>query len=188
VGAGSDGTLRQELQHPELPNKLDCFEADGDHLADEADDVFRIVGAVRVVDDAGAGVGGDAVLVDDPLKGAAVAEFVFVNVGRDAAEGEEIVVTELGFVLGEGHFLDFPVELADFGAFQRVLGLFFVADVQVHQLFADFRVGPKVGSEGDAGQLALKVSGVAGSVLGVVERSVRGMQSKELRGRFPVID
>jgi hypothetical protein len=38
------------------------FQGDGDDLADEAEDVFGVVGAVGVVDDAGAGVGGDAVL------------------------------------------------------------------------------------------------------------------------------
>ena len=40
------------------------FEGDGDDLADEAEDVGRVVGPVGVVHDAGAGVGGDAVLVD----------------------------------------------------------------------------------------------------------------------------
>ena len=38
------------------------FQGDGDDLADEAEDVLGVVGAVGVVDDAGAGVGGDAVL------------------------------------------------------------------------------------------------------------------------------
>jgi len=59
--------------------------------------VLGIVGAVGVVDDAGAGVGGDAVLVDDPFKGAAVTEAVFVDLGRDATQGEEAVVAELRF-------------------------------------------------------------------------------------------
>ena len=42
------------------------FEGDGDDLADEAEDVFGVVvftfKAVGVVDDSGAGVGGDSVL------------------------------------------------------------------------------------------------------------------------------
>ena len=58
-----------------------------------ADDVFGVGGAVGVADDAGAGVSGDAVLVDDPLEGAAVAEAVLVNVGRNAAEGEEVIAS-----------------------------------------------------------------------------------------------
>ena len=45
------------------------FEGDGDDLSDEAEDVVVVVGAVGVVDDAGAGVGGDAVLVDHPFEG-----------------------------------------------------------------------------------------------------------------------
>ena len=35
-----------------------------------------VVGTVGVVDDTGAGVGGDAILVDDPFEGGAVAEAV----------------------------------------------------------------------------------------------------------------
>jgi hypothetical protein len=60
--------------------------------------------------------------------------------------------------------------------------------VQVHQLFANFGVGVKVGSEGNARQLAFEVGGVAGAVFGMMEKCVRGMQSKELRGRLRVID
>ena len=39
----------------------------------------------------------------DPFEGAAVAETVFVDLRRDAAQGEEAVVAELGFVFGERH-------------------------------------------------------------------------------------
>ena len=39
--------------------ELDVFKGDRGHLADEADYVFGVVGAVGVVDDAGAGAGGD---------------------------------------------------------------------------------------------------------------------------------
>ena len=56
------------------------------------EDVLRVVLAVGVVGDAGAGVVGDAVLVDDPLEGGAVAEAVVIDVEGDAAEGEEVVV------------------------------------------------------------------------------------------------
>ena len=48
----------------------------GDDLADQARDIVRVAGAVGVVDNAAAGVGLDAVLVDDPFEGGAVAEAV----------------------------------------------------------------------------------------------------------------
>ena len=89
---------RQQGQSGKLADEADGFEADGDDLTDEADDVLGIVLAVGVVDDAGAFVGGDAVLVDYPFEGAAIAEAVFVDFGRDAAQGEKVVVLELGLV------------------------------------------------------------------------------------------
>lgn len=107
--------------------------------------------AIGVVGDAAAGVGGDAVLVDDPFEGAAVAEFVFVDFGRDAAEGEEVVVFELGFVFGEGHFLDAPVEFAGFFAVERVFGLLLVVDMDLHQGCADFCILLQGWGVGDAG-------------------------------------
>ena len=74
------------------------FEGDGDDLADETEDVAFVVFAVGVVGDAGAGVGGDAVLVRllvrDPFEGGAVAEAVVEGGGWDAAEGEGFVVAE----------------------------------------------------------------------------------------------
>jgi hypothetical protein len=79
------------------------FEGDGDDLADEAEDVAFVFVAVGVVGDVGAGVGGDAVLVDDPFEGGAVAEAVVEGGGWDAAEGEGFVVAEFGFVFAEGH-------------------------------------------------------------------------------------
>ena len=87
------------------------FEGDGDDLGDEAEDVFWIVLAVGVVDDAGARVGGDAVLVDHPFEGGTVAETVVEGGGRDAAEGEEVVVAELGLVFGEPHAFDVEGDL-----------------------------------------------------------------------------
>jgi hypothetical protein len=47
------------------------FEADGDDLADEADDVLLVI-AVGVAGDLALFVALDAVLVDDPVEGAAV--------------------------------------------------------------------------------------------------------------------
>ena len=51
---------------------LDGFDGDADDLTDEADDVFGVVGEVGVGGDAAALVGGDLVLVDDPIEGGAV--------------------------------------------------------------------------------------------------------------------
>lgn len=155
---------REEWQSGELPYQADGFEADGDDLADEADYVFGVAGAVWVVDYAGAGVGGDSVLVDYPLEGAAVAQAVLLDFGRDAGEGQESVVAELGFVFGEGHFLDAPVEFAGFSALKGVFGLLFVFEMELHQGRADTGVFGEIGGEGDAGQFALEVGGVAGAL------------------------
>jgi len=48
-------------------------------------------------------------LVDHPFEGAAIAEAVFVDLGRDAAEGEKAVVLQLCLVFRERHLLDAPV-------------------------------------------------------------------------------
>lgn len=56
---------------------LDGFEAHADDLADEADDVLRVVLAVGVGGDAAALVGADLVLIDDPFEGRAVTEPIF---------------------------------------------------------------------------------------------------------------
>ena len=81
--------------------------------------------AVGVVDDAGAGVGGDAVLVDDPFEGGAVAEAVVEGGGGDAAEEQEVVVAEFGFVFGELHTVDAEADLGlgVFDLFEGVLWL-----------------------------------------------------------------
>ena len=63
------------------------FQVQADDLADQARDIVRVAGAVGVVDDAAAGVGFDAVLVDDPFEGGAVAEAVGEGGGGDAVEG-----------------------------------------------------------------------------------------------------
>jgi hypothetical protein len=63
-----------EVKGGEGGDDLLGFEGDGDDLADEPEDVFGVglisFKAVGVVDDAGAGVGGDAVLVDNPGRSA----------------------------------------------------------------------------------------------------------------------
>jgi hypothetical protein len=63
------------------------LQADGDHLTDQAEDVLRIVGAVGIVGDAAAFVGGNLILVDDPFESGTVAEAVVVGFFWDAAEG-----------------------------------------------------------------------------------------------------
>ena len=76
---GVEGDVRTsvaKIERGEGGDGLLGFEGDGDDLADEAEDVFGSVFAVGVVDDAGAFVGGDLVLVDDPIEGGAVAEAV----------------------------------------------------------------------------------------------------------------
>jgi hypothetical protein len=78
--------LRGQTERRQVCDDLLRFERDGDDLADEAEDVFGIVLAVGVVDDAGAGVGGDAVLVDDPLQRGAVAKAI-VEGGLKASNG-----------------------------------------------------------------------------------------------------
>ena len=49
------------------------FQADGDDLSDEAQDVIRVVGAVGIVAEAAPFVRFDLILVNDPLQGGAVA-------------------------------------------------------------------------------------------------------------------
>jgi hypothetical protein len=56
-------------QAGDQPYRLDAY---ADHLADEPDDVFLVVGPVGIGADAAALVLGHLVLVDDPIQGAAV--------------------------------------------------------------------------------------------------------------------
>ena len=114
------------------------FEGDGNDLLDEAEDVGGVVFTVGVVDDAGPGVGGDAVLVDDPLEGGAVAEAIVEGGRWDAAGGEGFVVAEVGLVFREGHLLDAErpglAGVLDF--FEGVFGLLLVVDVEFHEALA----------------------------------------------------
>jgi len=74
MDGGFDGWA--EIEGGQGGDDLLGFERDGDELADEAEDILRVVFAVGVVDDAGALVDGDLILVDDPFDGGAVAEAV----------------------------------------------------------------------------------------------------------------
>ena len=156
------------------------FEGDGDDLADEAEDVVVVVGAVGVVDDAGAGVGGDAVLVDHPFEAGAVAEAVVVGGGGDAAQEQEVVVAEFGLVFGELHAVDAEGDFGGrvFDLFEGVLGLLLVVDVEFHEALSGGGEGVEVGRVGDAGKFALEVGGVAGAVRG-------GGGRRRWRGRCP---
>ncbi len=145
-----------------------------------------VVGAVGVVDDAGAGVGGDAVLVDDPFEGGAVAEAVVEGGGGDAAQEQEIVVAEFGFVFRvEAHLFDAEGDfgLGVFDLFKLEFCLFFIVDVEFHEALAGGGKGVEVGREGDAGEFALEVGGVASAVFGMVEDSVGGVEDVPLSNR-----
>ena len=84
---------------------LPRLQAHCDDLAEEADDVFGVVGAVGVVGDAAAFVGAHLVLVNHPFEGGTVAETVLIRLGQDAVQREEVVGGERGLVLGEAHHL-----------------------------------------------------------------------------------
>jgi len=112
------------------------FHADRDDLADEADDVFLVV-AIRVAADLALVIPLDAVLVDDPLERAAVAEAVVEDGGRDAFEGEEIVIDE-GVLSSVSSSFDTPVE-GNGLVLDALEGIFrsrFVVDVEVGELQA----------------------------------------------------
>ncbi len=81
---------------------LDRLHTDTDDLADEADDVLGFVG-VRA--DAGALISLHAVLIDDPLDGAAVAEAVLEDLRGDARQGERVVDLDRVFVLAQARLL-----------------------------------------------------------------------------------
>ena len=76
VLASCDRFLFPHAQSRQRLHDLHGYQTQADHLAEQAHDVLGVVGAVGVVDDAAALVGLDAVLVDDPVEGGAVAEAV----------------------------------------------------------------------------------------------------------------
>ena len=122
---------RRDDEFWQRPDDFHGFQADGNNLSDEAHDVFSVVGAVGIVNDAAALVGRDLVLVDDPFQRRAVAEAIVVRLCWNALQRQEFVVDERGLVLAEAHLFDAPVQLPFFDALQRVFGLLFVVDVKV---------------------------------------------------------
>ena len=91
-------------------NQLDGFQTDGDDLANQFDDVLRVVWAVGVVGDAASIVGFDLVLIDNPIQSRAIAQAVVKRFWWDASQGEKIIVADLSLVFGEFHLLDAPIK------------------------------------------------------------------------------
>ena len=87
VLASCDRFLFPHAQSRQRPHDLHGFQTQADDLAEQAHDVLGVVGAVGVVDDAAALVGLDAVLVDDPVEGGAVAETVVGGNGDASCYG-----------------------------------------------------------------------------------------------------
>lgn len=124
-----------QVEGGEGGDELLSFEGDGDDLAYQAEDIFGVVWAVGVVDDTGAGVGGDAVLIrrilrSAPFQGRAVAEAIVKRGGGDTAQEQEVIVAKFGLVFGELHLFDTRVQFGFgiFDLFQRVFGLLLVVD------------------------------------------------------------
>ena len=163
--------------------------AHADHLANQPHNILRILGAVRIVDNAAALVGFNAVLVEHPVQRRAVAEAVGERFGGDAVQRQETVVAQLRFVFGEAHFLDAPVErhLRRFDLLERVLRLLFIADVEGGQARAGAGEGAEVGREGDARQLALEVGLVAFAVGGMVQQAVDVVEDVPLADRVVAV-
>lgn len=107
TGAGNSRRLLTECrgQRGERRHDAHRLDAHGDDLADEADDVLRVVGAVGIAGDAAAGVGGDAVLVEHPIERGAVAEAVVERLRRHARQRQVRVDDHGGLVFGEFRLL-----------------------------------------------------------------------------------
>ncbi len=135
------------------------------------------------------GVGFDLVLVDDPVQGGAVTEFVVEYLGRDAVQGKEVVVLQAGFVFAEAHFFHAIVQrfVRVFDVLQGVFGLGFVVDVDVGQAFTGVHEGPEVLrlNKGNARQFAAQVGGVGFAVGGVVQQGVNVVEDVPF-GQFPL--
>lgn len=155
---------------------MDCLQADAD---DEADDVLLIVFSVGVGNDAAPFVGGDLVLVDDPLQGGTVAEAVFESFRRDAGEGQRGIHGEAELVLGEAHLVFHPVRERNAGRFDEieVPGLqLFIIEVQPGKLLPRLGEGAEFGGERNPRQLAIEVIGVLLAIAVVVQQPIDVME------------
>ena len=70
------------------------FERDVNHLAHQPHDVLRVIGAVRVGDDAGAFVLGVLILVNHPFERAAVAQAILERLGGNAGEHQRGLILQ----------------------------------------------------------------------------------------------
>ena len=114
-------------------------------------------------------------MVDDLFQGAAVAEAVIENFGRDWGERQRGVDGEAELVFGEAHLVFDAAEEGQARRFDEVQipGLeLFVVEVQLGEFFAGCGEGAEVGGEGDAGQLALEVVGVLLAIAGMVQQAI----------------
>jgi len=121
-------------------------------------------------------------LVDDPIEGAAVAEAVAKNFGRDFGECERVVDLELGLVFGEPHFLDVVGEghALGFDPLERPGFELFVVEVEFGQLLASFGEGLEVGRQRNPRQLAFEVIGELGAVAGMMQMTSTRIDSRRL--------
>ena len=109
--------------------------------------------AIRVGFDAGAGVLGYAILVDDPLQRGAVAEAVLKTLGRQSPERKRRVYFQLGLVLAQLHLVRDDVterHALRFDELERPRFKLFVVQVQFRELLARIGEGLEVRGERDA--------------------------------------
>ena len=133
-----------------------------------------VVFPIRVVGDTAAFVGGDLVLVDDPFESGGIAKAVFVGLGRDSGEREELVVDERSLVFAQLHFGDAIVELF-FGLLRflkRIFRLLFVVDVNFGQPLACFTEGTENVAVTGSPTKCVILSGVKG----FARESLRGVE------------
>ena len=128
-------------------------------------------------------------MVDDPIEGAAVAEAVAKNFGRDFGECERVVDLELGLVFGEPHFLDVVGEghALGFDPLERPGFELFVSEVEFGQLLAGFGEGFEVRRERDAGEFAFEVIGELGAITGMMEDAVNVVEDVPLGDLLVVV-
>lgn len=129
-----------------------------DHLPDQADDIFRIVGAVGVGFDAAKFVLGHLILIDDPIERAAVPEPIFKRLLGNAGERQRWVDAQFGLVLAQPHLVFDLVRKRQViidDEFERIRFELFVIEMQPGQFPAGVGEGPEVRRERDARQLPL---------------------------------
>src|SRR5437867_4358998 len=108
-GWGND-QIRQTQRRKSLDD-LHGFQTDGNDLANQANNVLRIIVPVGIIRDAAALVSGDLILVDYPFKSRPVPEPVFVSLRWNTTKSQKLVVNDRSLVLAQAHFGNAPVEL-----------------------------------------------------------------------------